>query len=163
MKKSRKIALIVIAAAAVPIIVLYGSTYMTMERMDDLDNNFIDETACGELLLSEKEKLADCKYLLDTAKSVPTSDMQAKLVGFTPEDKRELYLEELKNTKDNFEFFCLMNGILNDFYSCHTAVQPQDYSQYNEAAYCASYVLSEKDHAKKVNYWKNLCSDRFTI
>ncbi len=163
MKKSRKIALIVIAAVAVPISVLYGSAYMTMKRMDNLDNNFIDGSAYGELRLSEKDKIADCKYLLETAKSVPTSDMQAELVGFTPGDKREIYLEEVKNTKDDFEFFCLMNGILNDFYSCHTAVQPQDYSQYSEATYCASYVLSEKDHAKKVNYWKNLCNEKMSL
>lgn len=163
MKKGKKIALATIVAIAVPVIIIYGNSYSSMAKMDNLDYNFIDETVCDDLTLSEIQKISDCNYMLDTAMSVPTSDIQAEMLGFDLSDKREIYIDAVRNSKSDFEFYCIMSGILNDFLSCHTSVWQQDYSKFDEAAYCASFTFSEEGHAQKVNYWKNICNEQMNL
>jgi hypothetical protein len=81
--------------------------------------------------LSEKEKLEDFEYLYTILKdNYPFFEVNKRLYNIDWLSNKEVYIDKLKNTKDDSEFYQTLEEILGDLHNAHTVFVPVEF--YNQ-------------------------------
>lgn len=105
--------------------------------------------------LTDEEKIADFEYFYSNMiESVPYLDEIKEVYGIDFENRKDYYLNEIKATDDNVEFYGVMAAISMDLASFHTDVCFPMYSNLQTLnCYDSEDVLSEFGMEAKLNAW----------
>ncbi len=106
-------------------IIIYGilacvSLYVYRFRIYDLINKIAyNDYAMEEL--TEEQKIEDFEYIYSNmVNSIPFLEEIKELYQIDFEGRKEYYLEEIRSTNNNFEFYCTLKAIMRDIPSFHT-------------------------------------------
>ena len=100
-------------------IIIYGilacvSLYVYRFRIYDLINKIAyNDYAMEEL--TEEQKIEDFEYIYSNmVNSIPFLEEIKELYQIDFEGRKEYYLEEIRSTNNNFEFYCTLKAIMRD-------------------------------------------------
>ena len=116
------------------------------------------------LSLSENQKLEDLNYLFEViCSSVPMINEYEEKYGFSFAKRKNEYVNLIKKTKSNYEYYSTMEAILEDVPSFHTdLVSPDSVSMLN--CYNIENILSNDKNMAYNKYWSDyLNSEREKI
>ena len=120
--------------------------------------------------LTQKEKLSDFEYLYkELEQSYPYFDINKRMNNIDWLSQKETYLEKIGNTKNDKEFYIVLNDILGDLNNGHTDTYPTEIYDYfykaykgasqNDASFIPYLKELEKTNSKKCNHWKTLWNE----
>lgn len=138
------------------IALLFLSIYMVRYSIKDAINNIFPPTEISSLNLSQEEKIEDFEYFYDTVVSSMTSiDNYEYLYGFNFKKRRGLYIKLILETKNDYEFYALMDAIVQEIPSFHTELlDPYSYNKVN--CYNCEAVRTDRDVIRHNKYWRNI-------
>lgn len=118
-----------------------------------------------EIMLSEQEKIEDVRYFMDTIlEYVPCMDYYAENNGFDLRSNYDYYIECVKKTSSNEDFFAVIEMISEDIPSCHTSVVSHGYdSLFSSGHYNAKKICGSKDAYAVSLYWDSVCNSNIDI
>lgn len=104
--------------------------------------------------LTEEEKMEDFEYLYETlVNSIPMIDKYEELFQISFRERKDYYKELVKSTHTDFEFFCVIEAMINDIPSFHTdLVSP--YSIDGLRCYNGKKIRADVGNDNK--YWQEL-------
>ncbi len=106
-----------------------------------------------EVTLTAEDKEEDFLYLYNSLKKgCPQAGI--KVNGKSVIDRKDEYLEAVKNTENNLDFYCVMNAIIANVPSCHTNIvtNPDMFKLFFEAFNAQNVILAENT-ASYAAYW----------
>ncbi len=106
-----------------------------------------------EVTLTAEDKEEDFLYLYNSLKKgCPQAGI--KVNGKSVIDRKDEYLEAVKNTENNLDFYCVMNAIIANVPSCHTNIvtNPDMFKLFSEAFNAQNVILAENT-ASYAAYW----------
>ena len=114
---------------------------------------------CEEISLTEEEKIEDFLFVYETVvSSMPALKEYERIYGISFREKKESYLELIRSTRDDYEFFVTMMAIFQDIPSFHTdLLYPYEIQQircYNSRKYAVA-----RNQISKSAYWERLLED----
>lgn len=114
-----------------------------------------------EIMLSEQEKIEDVRYFMDTIlEYVPCMDYYTENNGFDLKSNYDYYIECVKKTSSNEDFFAVIEMISEDIPSCHTSVVSHGYdSLFSSGHYNAKKICGSKDAYAVSLYWDSVCNN----
>ncbi len=114
-----------------------------------------------EIMLSEQEKIEDVRYFMDTIlEYVPCMDYYTENNGFDLKSNYDYYIECVKKTSSNEDFFAVIEMISEDIPSCHTSVVSHGYdSLFLSGHYNAKKICGSKDAYAVSLYWDSVCNN----
>lgn len=95
--------------------------------------NAVTEKTIAELNMSEEDKLNDFNYLFDCISSsvpVDTLDELNNLYNIDFVGRHDTYIDMIKATENDLEFFAVMRAIIEDVPTFHTDLLYPDYDYY---------------------------------
>lgn len=108
--------------------------------------------------LSLKEKTEDFSYLFSfIEENYPYLKMNKRMTGINWLAKKSEYLEKIKTTKNDVEFFYVLNDILRDLQNGHVHMINREF--YIEYLLPWDKLIKASPDSKK--YWQNLLADTF--
>ncbi len=118
-----------------------------------------------EAVLSEDDKIEDVRYFMDTIlEYTPCMDYYAENMGIDLEKNYNYYVECIKNTESNEEFFSVIEMISDDIPSCHTSIVCYEYdSVFSSGHYNAEKICGSKDAYAYSMYWDSVCDSNRDI
>lgn len=128
-----------------------------------LYNSTFNNKPVNQLKMSEEEKVKDFEYFYNTvSSSMPMLDSIKQLYGIDFLDRKELYLDLILQTQNDFEYFCLMSSIVMDIPSFHTDIVFPDYESYKELrCYKLEETLCRNDLKSLSDYWYSTLKKTF--
>ena len=110
-----------------------------------------------EIEMSTSKKLDEFEVLCNLIKySVPSSINVEERYGFSWNDNITKYKEYIISSRDNFEYFCILNGIISDLPSYHTYLMGPSYYNYeNFDGYKSDYLYGIWDLKSYTDYWSS--------
>jgi C-terminal processing protease CtpA/Prc len=106
--------------------------------------------------LSQQEKIEDFNYLYKVIEeNYPFLQLNKRINNIDWEKNKELYMQRVKETDNDTDFYMVLQGILNDLNNPHT-------SMYKANAEEIKALLKKKDKVEKENH-KNNWHERNTI
>ncbi|MBQ3513325.1 MAG: hypothetical protein IJA32_05930 [Lachnospiraceae bacterium] len=118
MKKKTKNIIYIVWSIALVSIVLFTYRYRIIEFIND---HFIGEQELGDFTMEQKVEDFEIFYS-NIVESVPYLDDVYELYGIDFKGRYEYYLEQIKNTKSNIEFYGVLQAISQDVGSFHTDI-----------------------------------------
>lgn len=106
-----------------------------------------------EVTLTAEDKEEDFLYFYDSLKTgCPQAGV--KVNGKSVLDRKDELLEVVKNTENNFEFYCVMSSITANIPSCHTNIvtNPEMFKLFSETFNAPNVILAENTNAYAA-YW----------
>ncbi len=106
-----------------------------------------------EVTLTAEDKEEDFLYLYNSLKKgCPQAGI--KVNGKSVIDRKDEYLEAVRNTENNLDFYCVMNAIIANVPSCHTNIvtNPDMFKLFSEAFNAQNVILAENT-ASYAAYW----------
>ena len=167
-KKSRfhkAVSLILKIIACLIIAVIGGFIFMVVQL-----NKYSDDSRKAEsLLLTEFENPVPCEISLTAddkekdfiylyrslKKGCPGAYIEINGKSFL--DRKEEYIELVRNTESDFEYYCVLSAILSNIPSCHTQLVTDTDSLkiYMDSLNSSEVILSE-NMSSYVAYWENV-------
>lgn len=131
--------------------------------------NAVTEKTIAELNMSEEDKLSDFNYLFDCISSsvpVDTLDELNNLYNIDFVGRHDTYIDMIKATENDLEFFAVMRAIIEDVPTFHTDLLYPDYDYYQTIdCWNIDNVLDTGYVNSKAVYWNTLlkeeCSNYF--
>ena len=156
MGKKKQILLIVFGVCMlITLITLYILRYNIMNYI----NNTLFIKEISTLNLTKEQKMQDFEeFYNNIMESDPSLGDQEKMYGISFENKKEYYMNLIDQTKNDFEFFCIMSAIEEDIPSMHTDICLPIYSNIsNLNCYNNKEMLSRYNLKPLTEYWyKNI-------
>ncbi len=123
-------------------------------------NSAFPPSAEKSLGLTEEEKIEDFNFLFETAAAgMPMIDEYSSVYGFNFKDKREYYLNMVKSTTSDYEFFCVMSAISQELPGFHTdLVYPANIGTLQ--CYNSKQLLSDRSVLAHNSYWTKLLEEK---
>ncbi len=113
--------------------------------------------------LTVEEKVADFEYLYNILKdNYPYFEVNKRLTGFDWLSHKDEFLEKIKATKDNVEFYRAVSEILSYLNNDHTGIIPPEWFDGYRRAYDSIFlqawktVLNNNYVVTAYEYWKTL-------
>ena len=122
--------------------------------MTYINNTLFYKEICV-LNLTTDEKIADFEQFYNNIiQSVPLLDEQETLYGINFKNRKDYYLNLIKKTENDFQFFCTMLAIEEDIPSKHTDICMPIYSNIsNLHGYNSKKILSTYNIKPLTEYW----------
>jgi hypothetical protein len=107
------------------------------------------------LPLSADGKLEDFRQLFETlSDSIPNFAEQKKVFGFDFTERKALYEELIQTVESDFDYFCVMNAIMQDIPSFHTDLVFPIYESIKQLnCYNLNAILSDGALKSKIDCW----------
>lgn len=152
MVKKKKIILIYYIIC-ISIILL--SLFMLRNKIMNYINNTLLYKDISVLNLTTDEKIADFEeFYINIIESVPLLDEQETLYGISFKNRKDYYLNLIKKTENDFQFFSTMSAIEEDIPSKHTDICFPLYSSFFSLdCYNSEKVLSKYNIKPLTEYW----------
>lgn len=109
----------------------------------------------SEDTLSKKEKLEDFEYLYNTlVENQPMLEDYKEILGFDFVGNREYYERLIRKTRNNYEFYVMMDMIMGDFSSIHTGLFLSPFEEVLDKGYDYSKAYNRKMQVQDTTeYW----------
>lgn len=114
-----------------------------------------------EVTLTAEDKEEDFLYLYNSLKNgCPQAGI--KVNGKSVLDRKDEMLETVKNTENNFEFYCAMHAIIANVPSCHTNIVTDEemFKLFAEAFNAPNVILAENTSSYAA-YWESFYRENF--
>lgn len=120
----------------------------------ELAENIVYEDYVMEELTVE-QKAEDFEMLFENiTSSVPFIEDLEEVYGINFCKRKEYYLEEIRKTQSNFEFYSVMKAVLEDVPSFHTDIGFPHYENLKRmSCYGSDEVFEQLGYEKKINEW----------
>lgn len=141
--------------------ILFLLRYSIKKTFNEIFNNSALET----LDLTTEQKIHDFEDMYSTiVLGYPNINDIYESYSINFEERKPYYLDLVKETENDFEFYCTILAILQDLSSYHTNLCFPDYNNLrNTDGYNLDRVLAEKNLIPYTNYWNQLiekyCND----
>jgi len=114
------------------------------------------------LNLTLEQKVADFEVYYNTiTTSVPYLDAQQELYGFNITTNHERYLNLIRETEDDFDFFCTMYAIGQESLSAHTGVRMPNYAELeNPLMVNVDELYRDRRHEILLGLWEQLIIEK---
>ncbi len=124
-----------------------------------VNNKFYDEYTMEELTV--QQKLEDFNlFYFNMEKSVPFLDEVREIYGIDFRERYKYYEEKIRDTEDNFEFYCTIKAICKDIPSFHTDVCFPLYSSVSQInCYNSKKVVTALGRKSKIDAWTKIIED----
>lgn len=108
--------------------------------------------------LTEEQKLLDFEQMYQTIISgYPNLNDISDTYSIDFIERKPYYLELIKNTKNDFQYYCTISAIMQDLSSFHSDLCFPDYRQIcYTRGYNQDNVLAERNLIPYTNYWNKL-------
>lgn len=118
-------------------------------------NNTLFYKETSVLNLTTDQKIADFEeFYNNIIESVPLLDEQENLYGISFKNRKDYYLDLVKKTENDFQFFCTMSAIIKDIPSMHTYINTPIYSDISKLdCYNLEKTLSKYNIKSLTEYW----------
>lgn len=162
--KSKIISKVFIIIAVLFLIIIAAAVLFFKEVGDSCDKSmqaesFVLTSFAGaepmEVTLTAEDKEEDFLYLYNSLKNgCPQAGV--KVNGKSVLDRKDELLEAVKNTENNFEFYCAMHAIIANIPSCHTNIvtDAEMFKLFAEAFNAPNVILAENTNAYAA-YWES--------
>ncbi len=133
--------------------------YMARFTIKAAYNSVLPPAEITSVDLTEDEKAEDFEYFYNTViSSVPSIDNYAEAYGFSFRDRKEYYEKLIRGTKNDFEYYAVMDAIIQDVPSFHTdLLYPGSYDSVN--CYNADKISSDRGVIAYSDYWCDILDD----
>lgn len=112
-------------------IMAFGTLFILNLQKVDIVKAIYKDYQPEALNLTVEQKLEDFEYYYDTMMSdFPMIEEYRNTLGIDFEEKREYYRGLVEETESDYEFFCVMSAIANEFPSFHTDVVFPRFAKY---------------------------------
>lgn len=159
MKKKKTILVLRVIIWTMTVFFLLGTCYLARHKNARRLNDLL-EKPISKLDLSTEQKLNDFEYFYDClVSSVPGETMKAyeARYGISFAQRHDLYVEAIKATKSDLEYFCLMRAIGEEIPSFHTGIAYPSYDYYNTlGCWNIDDLLDVRGIKSKSQYWNDL-------
>ncbi len=147
------------------LILLVLLLFIVIHRFDivQVSNSIFYNKSSEEMNLTTEKKVEDFEYLFNViTTSMPMLDSIEETYKINFRERKEYYLKTIKETKNDFEFYCVMSSIANDIPSFHTDLVFPDYNNYtNLSCYHLQEMLCRVDLKPLANYWYSTIESKF--
>lgn len=115
--------------------------------------------------LTEEEKIEDFEYLYNVIiEEYRNLDEYSEVFSINFKEKKQYYIDKIKQTKTDYEFYCLIHTIINDIPSFHARVNFPVTDEYiNGGFYNSNDIIKITNINGYTEYWlnilKNECSN----
>lgn len=109
-----------------------------------------------EVILTAEDKERDFLHLYKSLKKgCPGANIKVNGKSFV--ERKDEYIELVKNTENNYEYFCVLNSIITNIPSCHTSLltDPESIKTYANAIN-AYNVLTLENESSYTAYWDSI-------
>ncbi len=132
-----------------------------MVSYNDLKRKFNESnlsTEIKEINLSVDDKLEEFDFIYETLlENMPSVTLFKEKYGINFTENYEKYCDYVSNTKDNFDYYCTLEGIFSDIPSAHTDMLYPDYEAYkNYYGYNYDKFLAVWNLKNHTDYWHEL-------
>ncbi len=123
-------------------------------------NNFNKEEITS-LNLTTEQKLEDFEIFYNTvSENMMSLDDYAELLSVDFLDRYDFYVEQIKNTENDYEFYCVMYAISADIPSFHTDMLYPTMNAYKSTnCFNTTEFLATKNLENYTEYWGDLLND----
>lgn len=159
-KKMSKTSVLFIVIFSVVIITILSEAYSS--RYDIVKSVYKNSsTTLSELTL--EQKVEDFEYYYDTMiSSFPMFETYKDEFKYDFAEKKEYYKELVASTRSNFEFYCVMCSIANEFPSFHTDIVYPNYESYKSlGCYNMTHTLCNNKVYPASIYWNDLLKNEY--
>lgn len=135
--------------------IILSSFFILRNKIMNYINNTLFYKEISVLNLTTDEKIADFEeFYNNIIESVPLLDEQETLYGTSFKNRKDYYLNLIKKTENDFQFFCTMLAIEEDIPSKHTDICMPIYSNIsNLDGYNSKKILSTYNIKPLTEYW----------
>ena len=132
--------------------------FLFENQIKKIINNIFPPAKIETMALTEEEKLEDFDSLYETIiSSFPNHSDVEKTYDIDFEEKYEEYRTLIRDTKNDFEFYCVMKGIVKDLASNHSSVLfPDEENIESISCYNMESVLAERKFKPYTEYWNSV-------
>lgn len=150
-KRSRK--LVMVCFVLIVAFIFLSVLYMARYTIKSLFNSVFPPAEVTSVDLTKDEKIEDFEYLYNViVNSMPCIDNYEDTYGFSFRDRKEYYENLIRDTNNDFEFYAVMDAIIQDVPSFHTdLLYPDSYNSVN--CYNADNIGSDRDVIGYSKYW----------
>lgn len=136
--------------------ILLSVIYMARYTLKSLFNSVFSPSKITSVDLTETEKMEDFEFFYNTViTSMPGIDNYEEAYGFSFRGRKEYYENLIRNTENDFEFYSVMDAIIQDVPSFHTdLIYPDSYNTLN--CYNAQKIASDRNVISHSDYWCKL-------
>ena len=108
--------------------------------------------------LTEEEKIEDFEYLYNVIiEEYRNLDEYSEVFSINFKEKKQYYIDKIKQTKTDYEFYCLIHTIINDIPSFHARVNFPVTDEYiNGGFYNSIDIIKIKNIDGYTDYWLNI-------
>lgn len=127
--------------------------------LEFINNKFYDQYTIEELTM--RQKLEDFNsFYSNLEKSVPFFDEVEKIYGIDFRERYEYYEEKIRDTENNFEFYCTLKAICRDIPSFHTDVCFPLYSNVSQIrCYKSREIVTTLGMKSKIDAWTKIIEE----
>jgi len=139
----------------ITIFFILSTFFLLRNEIMDFINNTLLYKETYSLNLTTDQKTADFEEFYNTiVESVPLLDEQEILYGVSFKKRKDYYLNLIKKTENDFQFFCTMSAIEEDIPSMHTDICKPIYSNISSLQCYNSKKISSTYNIKSLTeYW----------
>lgn len=160
-KKLSKISvLLIVIFSVVTIITIVSEIYIS--RYDIVKSIYKNSSTSFSELTSE-QKAEDFEYYYNTMLSgFPMFETYNNVLEFDFEEKKEYYKELAVSAGSDFEFYCVMSAVANEFPSFHTDIVYPNYESYKSlGCYNMTHTLCNNKVYPASIYWNELLKNEY--
>lgn len=127
--------------------------------LEFINNKFCDEYIMEELTM--QQKLEDFyTFYSNLEKSIPFFDEIEVIYGIDFRERYEYYEEKIRDTENNFEFYCTLKAICRDIPSFHTDVCFPLYSSVSQIqCYNSKNIVTTLGMKAKIDAWTKIIEE----
>lgn len=116
----------------------------------------------SEINLSAREKVDEFNFIYKTlTENMPSITLFKERYGIDFKENYEKYCNCVLNTKDDFDYYCTLEGIFSDIPSAHTDMLYPDYNGYiNHYGYNYDKFLATYNIKNYTDYWYELIEEK---
>lgn len=157
MKKAVLVRIVIYGLLAIALLYVYR-----FKILEFINTKFYDGYNMEELTM--QQKLEDFNsFYSNLEESVPFFDKIEEIYGIDFRERYGYYEEKIKDTDNNFEFYCTLKAICRDVVSFHTDICFPLYSNVNQIhCYNSKEVVTTLGMRERINAWTKIIEEAVT-
>lgn len=135
--------------AAVIFVIAFGIGFKKKKNKLAADGKYTEVS----LDFTEEQKLRDLEYLYETAfLGKPSMEEFEKLYGISYKGIYRGYIEKVRKTKNNYEFYCMLESFMNMSPGMHNGLIYPNYARLSDYRYVLGYERANSEEIKNYIY-----------